>query len=77
MMFAAKVRILFVICKNFLYFFVGLGQFFLAQFDEYLRAFQLLAHRVDVKLIVFHSVYNLLQFVNSFFVFGSFFHDLL
>ena len=40
--------------KDFLDFLVGLGQFVLAELDEFLGAFQLFRQLVDVEFIVLH-----------------------
>ena len=44
------------------------------QTDELLRPLELLAHLVDVKLVVFHHLDNLLQFVQRLFIFDCLFH---
>ena len=38
--------------KYFLDFLVGFSQFVLAEFDEFLRTFQLIGHLVDVEFVV-------------------------
>ena len=55
--------------EQLLYLFSRACESFLTQFDELFCALQLLCELVDVKVVVFHLLYDGLQLLKGFFVF--------
>ncbi len=54
--------------QNLLDFLIGLGEFVLAQADEFLGLFQLFCHGVDIQLVIFHFSHDGLYLSHGLFI---------